>query len=95
MSAEKTVTHLLDERDETQTYAGYGARWWTAEWFPFKAQVDCFEDSSGNRWSWKLYFVGADYPFAQDYDVKTWSAAFQGVADAKKDALAKLREQLQ
>lgn len=84
--------HLLDERDETYLEDQYDSfRRWRSKWFPFQAWVQ--KDAGKPDVEWRITLLGSPYCVAEG-KTETRAKAFQAVADAKRDALARLREQL-
>lgn len=87
----KPVTPILHVNEFATHFGSNGSQWWYAEYFPFKANIRQYGE--GASFGWTLSFVGAHFWFKSG-ETKTWSEAFQQVADARRDALYKLREQL-
>lgn len=86
--------HLLDERDTTYVEDSIDTfRRWTSTWFPFAATVQ----KNASEWDfvWRLHFPGGGRSTVAEGKAETRVEAFQAVADAKRAALAMLKEQLQ
>lgn len=88
--SETKELHLLDERGITMFSDQSGRELWWSDWFPFSATV---HRSLNGQYSWSLKLMGGYVAFRRGEE-ETREAAFQAVADAKKNALKKLVEQL-
>ena len=84
------ITHLLHENDDTKVYGNDDYRFWDATYFPFHVMLSKHKDG---EFEWELWLVGAGMWFRGGRN-PIWSVAIQEIADARRAALAQLKEQL-
>lgn len=91
--SDRNTTPLLGEGEAAWNFGSSGSRWWTAELFPFHAEVSTYNIFGAAPFRWELRLLGAASPFASG-EAAAWSAAFEAVGAARRVALDALRGQL-